>query len=318
MITTEDIASLLAKAWPLSFTPVNIMAGFRKSGAFPLNPGEVTDRHIAPSKGVLRKEASPQVTAVSTSSPPASLALSPRSSCSFTSEQHELYQRRYAEGFDLPDPDYQRWVEMHHAEEIRSAESLVTHASGASIEERNSDALSDILSLPEPANDTRRRRRRALNSTAVTLTDDDILSSIKTKEANKLEKEAEKEKRRLEREQKKREREEKRLELEQQKREKQRAKKGRGGGDKRRLRSVNSGLSSSTPELNSLFTEKCVLSDSESDAECPLCGLTFLEDDSGSPWVCCDGCQSWYDFKCTSLSNPKRLPRKFFCNACCI
>ena len=191
---------------------------------------------------------------------------------------------------------------MHHAEEIRSAESLVTHASGASIEERSSDALSDILSLPEPA----------------TLTDDDILSSIKTKEANKLEKEAEKEKRRLEREQKKREREEKRLELEQQEREKQRAKKGRGGGDKRRLRSVNSGLSSSTPELNSLFTEKCVLSDSESDAECPLCGLTFLEDDSGSPWVCCDGCQSWYDFKCTSLSNPKRLPRKFFCNACCI
>ena len=150
------------------------MAGFRKSGAFPLNPGEVTDRHIAPSKGVLRKEASPQVTAVSTSSPPASLALSPRSSCSFTSEQHELYQRRYAEGFDLPDPDYQRWVEMHHAEEIRSAESLVTHASGASIEERNSDALSDILSLPEPANDTRRRRRRALNSTAVT----DLLSYL--------------------------------------------------------------------------------------------------------------------------------------------
>ena len=302
----EDIASLLAKAWPLSFTPVNIMAGFRKSGALPLNPGEVTDRHIAPSKRVLRKEASPQVTAVSTSSPPASLALSPRSSCSFTSEQHELYQRRYAEGFDLPDPDYQRWVETPRR---RNTVSRVIGYSCLRCFNRREKLGCPVLSLPEPANDTRRRRRRALNSTAVTLTDDDILSSIKTKEANKLEKEAEKEKRRLEREQKKREREEKRLELEQQKREKQRAKKGRGGGEIKICKQW------ALIFYTSLFTEKCVLSDSESDVECPLCGLTFLEDDSGSP---CDGCQSWYDFKCMSLSNPKRLPRKFFCNACCI
>ena len=125
------------------------MAGFRKSGAFPLNAREVTDRHISPSKGFLRSGSSPQVTTLSTPLPPASLALSPRSSCSFTSEQLELYQKWYAEGFDLPDADYQRWIEMHRAEE-RSTESLVTHASGASIEEKSLDALSDILSLPEP------------------------------------------------------------------------------------------------------------------------------------------------------------------------
>ena len=55
---------------------------------------------------------------------------------------------------------------------------------------------------------------------------------------------------------------------------------------------------------------------SESDAECPICGLTFLEDDSDSPWVCCDGCQSWLDFKCTRLKTPKRLPKEYFCNSC--
>ena len=43
VITTEVIASLVAKAWPLAISPKNIMSGFRKSGAFPLNPGEVAD-----------------------------------------------------------------------------------------------------------------------------------------------------------------------------------------------------------------------------------------------------------------------------------
>ena len=66
-----------------------------------------------------------------------------------------------------------------------------------------------------------------------------------------------------------------------------------------------------------MFCDKCVLSDSDaSDAECPLCGLTFLEDASGKPWVCCDGCQSWFDFKCTALVNSKHIPKRFFCNSC--
>ena len=55
VITTEVIASLLAKAWPVSCTPVNIMSGFQRSGAFPLNPGEVTDCQMAPSKGFYKR-----------------------------------------------------------------------------------------------------------------------------------------------------------------------------------------------------------------------------------------------------------------------
>ena len=50
VITTEVVASLLGKAWPLAFTPVNIMSGFTKSGTYPLNPGEVSDRQLTPSK----------------------------------------------------------------------------------------------------------------------------------------------------------------------------------------------------------------------------------------------------------------------------
>ena len=69
----------------------------------------------------------------------------------------------------------------------------------------SSDALSEVLSLPEPTASTRRKTRPGLNSKAVTLTDDEVLSSITTKEANKMLKEAEKQAKKIQREQKRKE-----------------------------------------------------------------------------------------------------------------
>ena len=31
----------MAEAWPNAFTAVNIMAGFKKTGVYPLNPGKL-------------------------------------------------------------------------------------------------------------------------------------------------------------------------------------------------------------------------------------------------------------------------------------
>ena len=99
VITSEVIASLLGKAWPSSPTPLNITAGFRKSGAFPLSPGEVTDRHLAPSRGLYQPQlsekspdnqcstSSPASTDVSSFSLSFAASMSPRS---FTLEQHKL------------------------------------------------------------------------------------------------------------------------------------------------------------------------------------------------------------------------------------
>ena len=50
VITTNILASLVAEAWPLSFTQLNIMSGFKKCGLFPLNPSAVDDRQSAPSR----------------------------------------------------------------------------------------------------------------------------------------------------------------------------------------------------------------------------------------------------------------------------
>ena len=52
VITSDVIARLVAEAWPHSFTPVNILSGFKKRGVYPLNPSEVDDRMLAPSKAV--------------------------------------------------------------------------------------------------------------------------------------------------------------------------------------------------------------------------------------------------------------------------
>ena len=60
--------------------------------------------------------------------------------------------------------------------------------------------------------------------------------------------------------------------------------------DGEEVKGDNSGLSSSTPEYYyTVSSPKCVLSDSQNDAECPFCGL---EDDSGFR-ICCDSRQFW-------------------------
>ena len=100
VITTEVIASLISKAWSLSFTPVNIEAGFRKSGAYPLNPGIIEDRKVVPSLAVSPSCSRESVTDVK-SFPDSenSASYSPSSEVSnFSSSQEALFRKRYEEG----------------------------------------------------------------------------------------------------------------------------------------------------------------------------------------------------------------------------
>ena len=113
VITTEVIASLLAVAWPLSVTPVNIMAGFKKCGVYPLNPGEVGDRQIAPSKAIYSVKGS----GVASMSPPESTDTTDTQS-SGVPELESTFQKRYEEGFDIYDEEYLTWLRRHHPESI--------------------------------------------------------------------------------------------------------------------------------------------------------------------------------------------------------
>lgn len=87
--------------------PVNIIAGFKKCGVYPLNPGEVTDRQIAPSNIVCSVKKSDGVRM----SPPGS----PRSS----TDHEALFQKYYEEGYDIFDEEYYvAWLHHQHPESV--------------------------------------------------------------------------------------------------------------------------------------------------------------------------------------------------------
>ena len=54
--------------------------------------------------------------------------------------------------------------------------------------------------------------------------------------------------------------------------------------------------------------------ESDSEAECPNCGLVYGDDES--TWIQCDGCGLWWDLKCSGISDSENIPDVFFCATC--
>ena len=217
MITSDKLASLVAEAWPLSLTPLNIMAGFKKTGIYPINPSEVNDRQLAPSKPFQKPSTE--------NSQDGSASDNPTKDPLFSPDKVELYKKCYEEGYDLDDPSYTAWLKINHPTEVcsnttKSSSSLVSgelsigsraSADSGKTKLSGGDALSEILALPRPEPKTTSKRKPAMNAEAVCITDDTVLKDLKRKE--KVEAEKQKEAKRIERERKKI-REEKRLERE--------------------------------------------------------------------------------------------------------
>ena len=180
VITTDVIASLVAEAWPSSLTPLNIMSGFKKCGIYPINPGEVDDRQLVPSKSI-----NPQNDKIS----------EPSSESIFTTEEETLYARRYKEGYDLLDPGYTAWLKINHPE-VSSANLPTSQTSSAdsSIPKPVTapNFLDELLALPEPKKKAKTKRKPAVNSKAVCISDEEVLEEIKAAESKKLEVEREK------------------------------------------------------------------------------------------------------------------------------
>ena len=87
-VITEDIlVSVVGSAIAQSHTPLNILGGFKKAGIYPFNPGEVSDRLLAPSKALKK--------------PSAQWFL-------------QLFEQQFEEGYDVPDPAYLAWKSANH------------------------------------------------------------------------------------------------------------------------------------------------------------------------------------------------------------
>jgi len=63
----------LGVAWPLALIPSNLIAGFCKSGIYPLNPGRIADRELGPSKSFPVENEESQSNSLQ--SPPSSLSV---------------------------------------------------------------------------------------------------------------------------------------------------------------------------------------------------------------------------------------------------
>ena len=140
-----------------------------------------------------------------------------------------MYEKRYQEGYDVPDPEYEAWLKITHPIETSSvavcrsttpAGACFTETSSASSAFKStgsagssnsvlsgskcSDILEEFLVLPKPKPTTTRKTKKGLNSKTICITEDKVLKELKEREAERLAKQEEKERKRLEKEENKR------------------------------------------------------------------------------------------------------------------
>ena len=148
VINKYNFSSLFAGAWLKAFTPANIVSGFRKCGVQPLDrralvgddgsdsdsDDEPTSNENTPSTSVSTAPSTSVSTAPSTlvsttpstpvsTTPSTSVSTAPSTpvsttpvSSDFTPDQVDLFRRRFEEGYDLPDHQYEMWVKIYHPE----------------------------------------------------------------------------------------------------------------------------------------------------------------------------------------------------------
>ena len=174
VITPDVIASLLGEAWPESVTPMNIMSGFKKYGIYPLNPGVVTDRQLAPATALCPLQKLSSDSNHSDSSP----------SCASSKEM----KSPQIESLSHPDT---MTVSSYSEKSVARTCSVSDCA----------DMLSDILVLPKPK--PSKKKRSAVDSKKACLTDSPVLEQLKRKEEEKVEKQKQKEDEKVEKQKQK-------------------------------------------------------------------------------------------------------------------
>ena len=174
-----------------------------------------------------------------------------------------------------------------------------------------------MLTFPQPE-PSKKKRKPGFNSKTVCLTDYDVVEELEANAQEKLIKEQEKNDRRIERDRKKKERAQKKQEMERRKKERERirALKKKEAEKKKEEKLKKKGQKKKKAPHDEDIIRKLksltISSESESEAECPKCGLIYGEDE-GMTWICCDRCNTWFDLECAGCYK-KDIPDEFVCD----
>ena len=105
-------------------TMPNIVAGFHTTGVFPHDRDAVASPTGTPQDSRRRSLAERTGLSFIPLYSPLKQKTIPRDDVVFESEEMILFQRRYKEGFDLPDRRYELWKNMYHPENCSSSQDL--------------------------------------------------------------------------------------------------------------------------------------------------------------------------------------------------
>ena len=137
VISKLNFSGLLAKAWLQALTPANIIAGFWKCGVHPFNCNAIpiaaddssSSGHEPNNPSADLEPSSPSSSSQSNSpsihkafllpdggsSDAVDPSTSNPSTLTFTSQQLELFETRFSEGYDIyVDKDYVAWLKLNH------------------------------------------------------------------------------------------------------------------------------------------------------------------------------------------------------------
>ena len=169
-ITKYQFSALLRVAWEKTMTPTIICSGFRKCGVYPFNPCAINcsisrdnpDASLTVNRGENETENEKPEDGENSDEQEND------KNKTFSEEQEQLYQMRYEEGYDLMDPQYLQWLEIHHPDSVPADKDMFVPAPDPT-EDLNQQSLTDMFSFVPPSSPVTMNETEALTGDSHTL-----------------------------------------------------------------------------------------------------------------------------------------------------
>ena len=140
-ITKYRFSGLFKEAWGKTMNPATFCFGFRRCGVYPFNKDAIDC-----SVSVINPEASLQKVNERDDKTKGSNQVRDGKS-SIPPEKAALFQRRYEEGYDIPDDEYMQWLRENHPESVTD-QAAHSHNCSDSVSQSNSDSQTDNQTMP--------------------------------------------------------------------------------------------------------------------------------------------------------------------------